>query len=77
MGTNRIIIVDDEKDLLELLVNRLKRKGYEVDFAENAEDALPLVKYHFYDTAIYDIRLPKMDGISLLKETKKFSLRFK
>ncbi|CRK82742.1 sigma-54-dependent transcriptional regulator [Neobacillus massiliamazoniensis] len=71
MGTNRIIIVDDEKDLLELLVNRLKRKGYEVDFAENAEDAIPLVKCHFYDIAIYDIRLPKMDGISLLKETKK------
>ncbi|WP_312469515.1 sigma-54 dependent transcriptional regulator [Neobacillus sp.] len=71
MGAARLIIVDDEKDLLELLVNRLKRKGYEVDFAENAEDAISLLQNQFYDIAIYDIRLPKMDGITLLKETKK------
>jgi two-component system NtrC family response regulator/two-component system response regulator AtoC len=71
MGAARLMIVDDEKDLLELLVNRLKRKGYEVDFAENAEDAISLLQNQFYDIAIYDIRLPKMDGITLLKETKK------
>lgn len=71
MVSARLMIVDDEKDLLELLVNRLKRKGYEVDFAENAEDAISLLQNQFYDIAIYDIRLPKMDGITLLKETKK------
>ncbi|WP_066398866.1 sigma-54-dependent transcriptional regulator [Neobacillus mesonae] len=71
MGKNRILIVDDEKDLVDLLVFRLRRKGYEVDFALNAEDAVPLIHEHYYDLAIYDIRLPKMNGIALLKETKK------
>lgn len=68
--TAKLLIVDDEEDLLELLVHRLKRKGYEVDFALTAEDALPILKKQYYDVAIYDIRLPKMDGITLLKETK-------
>ncbi|MBM4763061.1 sigma-54 dependent transcriptional regulator [Bacillus sp. B15-48] len=71
MGATKLLIVDDEKDLLELLVRRLKRKGYDVDSAGTAEEALELVKTVDYDVAIYDIRLPKMDGITLLKETKK------
>ncbi|MED4205558.1 sigma-54 dependent transcriptional regulator [Neobacillus mesonae] len=70
MGKNRILVVDDEKDLVDLLVLRLRRKGYDVDFALNAEDAVPLIQEHYYDLAIYDIRLPKMNGIALLKETK-------
>lgn len=70
MGT-KLLIVDDEKDLLELLVRRLTRKGYEVDGVESAEEALVLLKKKFYDVAIYDIRLPGIDGISLLVETKK------
>ena len=68
--TARLLVVDDEEDLLELLVHRLQRKGYNVDYSLTAEDALPLLKKHYYDVAIYDIRLPKMDGITLLKETK-------
>lgn len=70
MAAARLLVVDDEQDLLELLVHRLKRKGYEVDYSLNAEEAIPLLKKHYYDVAIYDIRLPKMDGITLLKETK-------
>ncbi|MGN7401519.1 sigma-54-dependent transcriptional regulator [Cytobacillus praedii] len=70
MNSARLLIVDDEKDLLELLVKRLIRKGYEVKCAETAEDALLLLKKHMFDIAIYDIRLPKMDGIELLKKTK-------
>jgi two-component system NtrC family response regulator/two-component system response regulator AtoC len=70
MAAARLLVVDDEQDLVELLVHRLKRKGYEVDSALSAEDAIPLLNIHYYDVAIYDIRLPKMDGITLLKETK-------
>ncbi|PLR83661.1 sigma-54-dependent Fis family transcriptional regulator [Bacillus canaveralius] len=71
MAAVKLLVVDDEKDLLELLVKRLKRKGYDVDSAENAEMALPLLKERYYDVAVYDIRLPIVDGITLLKETKK------
>lgn len=71
MSNTRLLIVDDETDLLNLLVKRLSRKGYEVHSAETAEAALEKLKQNFYDIAIYDIRLPNMDGIELLKETKK------
>lgn len=70
MSKIKLLVVDDEQDLLELLVRRLQRKGYEVDSAVTAEDALKLLKNKDYDVAVYDIRLPKMDGIALLKETK-------
>ena len=71
MPATRLLVVDDEQDLLELLVRRLKRKGFDVDSAGTAEDALELVKKNEYDIGVYDIRLPNMDGIELLKETKK------
>lgn len=71
MSAIKLLVVDDEQDLLELLVRRLKRKGFEVDSAGNAEDALLLVKQNEYDIGVFDIRLPGMDGIGLLKETKK------
>lgn len=71
MSATRLLVVDDEQDLLELLVRRLKRKGFEVDSAGTAEDALELVKKNDYDIGVYDIRLPNMDGIELLKETKQ------
>ena len=71
MSATKLLVVDDEQDLLDLLVRRLKRKGYEVDSAGTAEDALQLVKKNDYDIGVYDIRLPNMDGIELLKETKK------
>lgn len=70
MSKIKLLVVDDEHDLLELLVRRLQRKGYEVDSADTAEDALELLKNTDYDVAVYDIRLPKMDGIELLRETK-------
>ncbi|MFT9597517.1 sigma-54-dependent transcriptional regulator [Mesobacillus sp.] len=71
MSAIRLLVVDDEQDLLELLVRRLKRNGFDVDSAGTAEDALELVKKNDYDIGVYDIRLPNMDGIELLKETKK------
>ncbi|WP_102261440.1 sigma-54-dependent transcriptional regulator [Mesobacillus jeotgali] len=71
MSATRLLVVDDEQDLLELLVRRLKRKGFDVDSADTAEEALELVKKNEYDIGVYDIRLPNMDGIELLKETKK------
>jgi DNA-binding NtrC family response regulator len=68
--TAKLLIVDDEKDLLQLLVKRLKRKGYDVEHADSAEEALSLLTNNYYDIGVFDIRLPKKDGISLLKETK-------
>ena len=70
MAKSRILVVDDESDLLELLVSRLNRKGYDAKGATSAEQAIPLLKENVFDVSIYDIRMEKMDGLELLKETK-------
>ncbi|CAM3982906.1 sigma-54-dependent transcriptional regulator [Mesobacillus zeae] len=74
MGSVRLLVVDDEKDLLELLGKRLQRKGFKVDVASTAEEAIGLLNSEEYDVGVYDIRLPGMDGISLLKETKSIQV---
>ncbi|WP_339061103.1 response regulator [Tepidibacillus marianensis] len=66
----QILVVDDEEDLLQLLVQRLKRKGYQVDGALSGEESLKMMKEKVYDVGIFDIKMPGMDGIELLKEAK-------
>lgn len=71
MSEIRVLAVDDELDLLDLLVKRLNRKGFKAVGASSAEEAIPLLKRDVFDVAIYDIRMEKMDGLKLLSETKK------
>lgn len=68
---NRILVVDDEKDLLDLLVKRLNRKGFIAKGVESSEEAIPLLKKNVYDVGIFDIRMKGMNGLELLKITKE------
>lgn len=70
MNKTKLLIVDDEDDLLQLLIKRLVRKGYDVDGVGNAEEALQLLKNRPYDVGVFDIRLPGIDGIELLRQAK-------
>ena len=70
MNEIKVLAVDDEPDLLDLLVKRLNRKGFKATGVSSAEEALPLLKRDVYDVAIYDIRMEKMDGLELLTKTK-------
>ena len=63
----RIFVVDDEKDIVELLTYNLKKEGYSVDSAYNGKDALKKIKTNTYDLAILDLMLPDLDGIELCK----------
>jgi len=69
---NRILIVDDEKDMRWLLSNFLKEDGYTVDEAEDCGDALDFFKKNSPpDLVLLDLRMPgEMDGIDLLKKIK-------
>jgi len=67
----RILVVDDEQDLLFLLVQRLKRKNYNVTGVLSAEDAIKEMSETSFDIGIFDIKMPGMDGLELLKEAKK------
>lgn len=70
---NRILIVDDEKDMRWLLTNILKEDGYAIHEAENAEEATRFFKKDSTpDLILLDLRIPgEMDGIGLLREIKK------
>lgn len=70
MENTKLLIVDDEEDLLQLLIKRLRRKGYIVDGVSTAEEALKLLNKDHYDIGVFDIRLPGIDGIELLKQAK-------
>lgn len=67
----RILIVDDEKVFSDYLSQILTRKGYEANVAHNGEEALSLCEQANYDLILTDIKMPKMDGLQLLKEVKQ------
>lgn len=59
----KILVVDDEPDILELIEYSLKREGYMVYTAANGQDAITTAKKIVPDLIILDIMMPKMDGI--------------
>ena len=65
MSSNKqkILIVDDEPDILELIEYNLKKEGYHVITATNGQQAVSEAKKHLPDLIILDIMMPKMDGI--------------
>ncbi|MCL5996195.1 MAG: response regulator transcription factor [Chloroflexi bacterium] len=67
----RILMVEDEKYMAEAVAQVLKKNHYSVDLKHNGEDGLDCGLSGIYDTIILDIMLPKMDGISILKELRK------
>jgi DNA-binding NtrC family response regulator len=67
----RILIVDDEKVFSDYLRQILARKGFEAEVAHNGEEALSLCERSNYDLILTDIKMPKMDGLELLKQLKQ------
>lgn len=67
----RILLIDDEKDILEVVGYFLKKEGYQVSVAESGVEALGIMSEHSFDVVICDFLMPKMDGISLLKKIRE------
>ena len=71
MGGTRILVVDDQKDILEMLADVLSVRGFEVDVAASAAEALERIKETIYDAAILDFNLPDMDGVMLHRQIRQ------
>ena len=69
----RILVVDDERSMREMLCILLEREGYEAVEAKNAETALQLFETSLFDLVISDIQMPGLNGIELLARIKKLS----
>jgi DNA-binding response OmpR family regulator len=70
----RILIVEDEIHLAEAVAQVLKKNNYSVDLAHDGEYGLDCAISAIYDFIILDIMLPKIDGITILKEIRKHGL---
>lgn len=64
----QILVVDDEANLRRVLAAQLGRDGYEVHLAEDAELALSILREHHIDLVVTDLRMPKIDGMELLRQ---------
>ncbi len=71
MSNRKILIVEDEKRLRDLLRDYLKKEGYEVELAENGEEGLKLSLQVDYDLILLDVMMPFMNGIDMLKALRQ------
>lgn len=67
----KILLVDDEKDFLEIMSERLAARGVEVVASTSAEDALEKLDDDLFDAVVLDLQMPGMDGIDALKAIKE------
>jgi len=74
LAKERILIVDDEKNIVSSLTSILSDEGYEVSMAGDGVEALELIQKDPPDLVILDIWLPGMDGIEVLKTLKSYNL---
>ncbi len=67
----RILIVEDEFNLADVVASRLRKENYSVDIAVDGEEGLDNALSNIYDLIILDVMLPKMNGFEILREIKK------
>lgn len=70
MSEKKILLVDDDEDMLALSGRWLKKAGYEVTGASSGREAIDLIKQGSYDLVLMDYSMPDMDGIATVKEIR-------
>ncbi|MHC1688328.1 MAG: response regulator [Methanothrix sp.] len=73
MNRKRILVIDDDVVILRGFKLLLETKGYQVDTAETGKEALDMVRGNFYNLALIDIKLPDLEGTSLLAEFQQLA----
>jgi len=73
MVDENILIVDDDKNMLEVLSLRLEAEGYKVTTKTEAKDALRMAKDELFDLALVDLKLAKKDGIELMRDLHRIT----
>ena len=71
MAKKTILVVDDEKDLLDLIEYNLKKEGFKVLKAENGKEGIDVAKEHKPNLVLLDIMMPKMDGMEAVEIMRK------
>ena len=67
----KVLLIDDEKDFLDIMAERMEARGMQVSTATSAENALKMVLKESFDAVIMDFLMPEMDGFKALKLFKE------
>lgn len=67
----KLLIIEDEEDLVDALALGLRKLGYAIDIATDGKDGLELTFINEYDLIILDLNLPSIDGLDILSEIRK------
>ena len=68
--SEKVLLVDDEEDFLEVMSERMKARGMQVETCTSAEAAIEKIKTEAFDAIILDFMMPGIDGMHALKEIK-------
>lgn len=68
---NRILVVEDEKKVASFIKRGLEEEDFQVDVAYDGEEGLYMAETNPYDLVLMDVMLPKMDGLSVIREMRK------
>ena len=68
--SEKVLLVDDEEDFLEVMASRMEARGMTVQTCKSAEEALQKIKAETFDAVILDFMMPGMDGMQALREIK-------
>ena len=69
--SEKVLLIDDEKDFLDIIAERIRARGMDVSTTTSAEDAIHMVEEKSYDVIIMDFMMPGMNGFQTLKAIKE------
>lgn len=72
-NTVRLLLVDDEEAYVDVLFNRLSKRGFEVTKSYSGTEALRKMRLHVFDVAVLDLKMADMDGIEVLRIFKSMA----
>ena len=67
----KVLLVDDEEDFVTTLSDRIREHRFESDTALNGEQAIELVANQVPDVMVLDLKMPRLDGLEVLRQVKK------
>ena len=68
-----VLLIDDERDYVNVLSNRLSKRGFDVGKANSGSEAFQILRQRGFDVAILDLKMTDIDGIEVLKILKKMA----